>query len=148
MVNRIVEGGAAGDRGAAGDGPRGARRPARLARAQPSGPCVQHAAVVGQVFWEGSVAGSVLGSGDGLMLTLWRGLQEKDLIVPTAGSRLAGEREFAFKHVLIRDVAYSTLPKTVRARKHAEVADFIAKRGADRSEGVIAMVADHLARAV
>ena len=42
--------------------------------------------------------------------------------MPTAGSRLAGEREYAFKHVLIRDVAYSMLPKSVRCRKHVEVA--------------------------
>ena len=67
--------------------------------------------------------------------------------MPTAGSRLAGEREYAFKHVLIRDVAYSTLPKAVRARKHAEVGDFIGERAADRSEGVVAMVAEHYARA-
>ena len=67
--------------------------------------------------------------------------------MPTAGSRLAGEREYAFKHVLIRDVAYSTLPKAVRARRHAEVGEFIAARAADRSEGVVAMVAEHYARA-
>ena len=40
---------------------------------------------------------------------------------PSAGSRLAGEREYAFKHVLIRDVAYGMLPKAVRCRKHFEV---------------------------
>ena len=68
-------------------------------------------------------------------------------IVPTAGSRLAGEREYAFKHVLIRDVAYSTLPKAVRARRHAEVGAFISARAADRSEGVVAMVAEHYGRA-
>ena len=49
--------------------------------------------------------------------------------------------------MLIRDVAYSTLPKAVRARKHAEVGAFISERAADRSEGVIAMVAEHYARA-
>ena len=43
------------------------------------------------------------------------------MVVSSAGSRLAGEHEYAFKHVLIRDVAYSTLPKSVRARKHAQV---------------------------
>ena len=32
----------------------------------------------------------------------------------TRAARLAGEREFAFKHVLIRDVAYGMLPKAVR----------------------------------
>jgi class 3 adenylate cyclase/tetratricopeptide (TPR) repeat protein len=102
---------------------------------------LQSASVVGQTFWEGSVAAGrdahdVLGS-----------LADKDMIVATAGSRLTGEREYAFKHVLIRDVAYSTLPKTVRARKHAEVATFIEDRAADRTEAVIAMVADHLGRA-
>ena len=69
------------------------------------------------------------------------------MIVATAGSRLKGEREYAFKHVLIRDVAYSTLPKTVRAQKHAEVATFIEERAPERTEAVIAMVADHLGRA-
>nr|MDQ3573242.1 tetratricopeptide repeat protein [Actinomycetota bacterium] len=50
-------------------------------------------------------------------------------------------------HVLIRDVAYGTLPKKVRAQKHAEIATFIEDRAGDRGESVIAMVADHLGRA-
>ena len=54
-------------------------------------------------------------------------LEEKDLVVTSPGSRLAGEREYAFKHVLIRDVAYGMLPKAVRCRKHVEVGEFIAR---------------------
>ncbi len=105
---------------------------------------LQAASVVGQTFWEGSVGDAA----DGVDLrAALESLRGKDLVVPTAGSRLAGEREYAFKHVLIRDVAYSTLPKAVRARKHAEVGAFISTRAADRSEGVIAMVAEHYARA-
>ncbi len=106
---------------------------------------MQSAAVVGQTFWEGSVGDAGEPNMD-LRSTL-DSLRAKDLVVATAGSRLAGEREYAFKHVLIRDVAYSTLPKAVRARKHAEVGAFISERAADRSEGVIAMVADHYSRA-
>jgi class 3 adenylate cyclase/tetratricopeptide (TPR) repeat protein len=105
---------------------------------------LQAASVVGQTFWEGSVGDAA--DGADLRATL-ESLRGKDLVVPTAGSRLAGEREYAFKHVLIRDVAYSTLPKAVRARKHAEVGAFISTRAADRSEGVVAMVAEHYARA-
>jgi class 3 adenylate cyclase/predicted ATPase len=104
---------------------------------------LQNASVVGHTFWEGSLQ---RGGGGELTDTL-ASLQDKDLIIPTAGSRLAGEHEFAFKHVLIRDVAYSTLPKSVRARRHAEVGGFIEDRAADRSEGVVAMVADHYGRA-
>ncbi|MEO8091082.1 MAG: adenylate/guanylate cyclase domain-containing protein [bacterium] len=107
---------------------------------------LQHASVAGQTFWEGSIPAFSEEPGGHLGETL-ASLQDKDLIVPTAGSRLAGEHEFAFKHVLIRDVAYSTLPKAVRARRHAEVGAFIEERTADRSEGVVAMVADHYGRA-
>jgi len=107
---------------------------------------LQHAAVVGQTFWEGSLSGLEDEEGIDLQDALAT-LQEKDLVVPTAGSRLAGEHEYAFKHVLIRDVAYSTLPKAVRARKHAHVGAFIEDRAADRSDGVVGMVADHYGRA-
>src|SRR3954452_18071635 len=107
---------------------------------------LQHASVVGQTFWDGSLTGLEDEEGIDLSEAL-TGLEEKDLVVSSPGSRLAGEHEYAFKHVLIRDVAYSTLPKAVRARKHALVAAFIEDRAADRSEGVVAMVADHYGRA-
>jgi tetratricopeptide (TPR) repeat protein len=107
---------------------------------------LQHASVVGHTFWEGSLIG--LESEERVDLgTALSALQDKDLIIPSPGSRLAGEREYTFKHVLIRDVAYSTLPKAVRAGKHAEVGAFIEERSADRSEGVVAMVAEHYGRA-
>jgi predicted ATPase/class 3 adenylate cyclase len=107
---------------------------------------LQHASVVGQTFWEGSLR--VVQDEERIDLeNALSGLEEKDLVVSSAGSRLAGEHEYAFKHVLIRDVAYSTLPKSVRARKHAQVGAFIEERAADRSEGVVAMVADHYGRA-
>ena len=146
MVNRILEEGA----GAGGEALPETVHAVLAARLDAlSGPerrLLQDASVVGQTFWEGSVAPNVIEAGDDVQGVL-ASLADKDLIVGTAGSRLAGEREFAFKHVLIRDVAYSTLPKTVRARKHAEVGAFIEDRAADRSDGVIAMVADHLGKA-
>ena len=93
---------------------------------------LQHASVAGQTFWEGSIP-EVVGESRKLTETL-ASLKDKDLIVPTAGSRLAGEHEYAFKHVLLRDVAYSTLPKAVRARRHAEGGAFINYRAAHRAE--------------
>jgi tetratricopeptide (TPR) repeat protein len=107
---------------------------------------LQSASVVGQTFWEGALAATATQEGLDLGRTL-ANLQEKDLLVPTAGSRLAGEREYAFKHVLIRDVAYSMLPKSVRCRKHVEVAEFIRERAGERSDGVIGLIAEHFARA-
>jgi class 3 adenylate cyclase/tetratricopeptide (TPR) repeat protein len=107
---------------------------------------LQSASVVGQTFWEGALAATAAEEGLDLGRTL-ANLEEKDLLVPSAGSRLAGEREYAFKHVLIRDVAYSMLPKSVRCRKHVEVAEFIRGRAGERSDGVIGLIAEHFARA-
>jgi class 3 adenylate cyclase/tetratricopeptide (TPR) repeat protein len=107
---------------------------------------LQHAAVVGQTFWEGSLRDAA--SQEGLDLAeVLDALQEKDLIVPSAGSRLTGEHEYAFKHVLIRDVAYQMLPKTVRSRKHMDVGTFIEERAGERADAVVALVADHYSRA-
>jgi class 3 adenylate cyclase/tetratricopeptide (TPR) repeat protein len=107
---------------------------------------LQSASVVGQTFWEGALATTAVEEGLDLHRTL-ADLEEKDLLAPSAGSRLAGEREYAFKHVLIRDVAYSMLPKSVRCRKHVEVAEFIRERAGERSDGVIGLIAEHFARA-
>jgi class 3 adenylate cyclase/tetratricopeptide (TPR) repeat protein len=107
---------------------------------------LQSASVIGQTFWEGALVPTAQEEGLDLGETLAK-LEEKDLLVPSAGSRLAGEREYAFKHVLIRDVAYSMLPKSVRCRKHVEVAEFIRERAGERSDGVIGLIAEHFARA-
>ncbi|HEY3191703.1 MAG TPA: adenylate/guanylate cyclase domain-containing protein [Solirubrobacterales bacterium] len=107
---------------------------------------LQSASVIGQTFWEGALASTAAQEGLDLGQTL-ANLEEKDLLAPSAGSRLAGEQEYAFKHVLIRDVAYSMLPKSVRCLKHVEVAEFIRERAGDRSDGVIGLIAEHFARA-
>ena len=107
---------------------------------------VQQASVVGRTFWEDALAGVAAAEGRDLGAALLA-LQEKDIVVPEAGGRLAGEPELAFKHVLIRDVAYGMLPKAVRARKHFEVGDFIEQRAGDRSDEVVALLAEHYGRA-
>jgi class 3 adenylate cyclase/tetratricopeptide (TPR) repeat protein len=107
---------------------------------------VQHASVVGRTFWEGSLAGLARAEGRDLGRAL-RSLQEKDILAPGAEGRIAGERELAFKHVLIRDVAYGMLPKAVRSRKHFEVGAFIQERAGDRTDEVAARLAEHYGRA-
>ncbi len=107
---------------------------------------VQQASVVGRTFWESSLAPLADSEGRDLDRTLLA-LQEKDILAPGAEGRLAGERELAFKHVLIRDVAYGMLPKAVRSRKHYEVAAFIEDRAGDRSDEVVALLAEHYGRA-
>jgi predicted ATPase len=107
---------------------------------------VQQAAVVGRTFWEGSLA-PLAGSDQRQLERALLSLQEKDILAPGAESQLTGERELAFKHVLIRDVAYGMLPKVVRARKHFEVGAFIEERAGDRTDEVVSLLAEHYGRA-
>jgi class 3 adenylate cyclase/tetratricopeptide (TPR) repeat protein len=107
---------------------------------------VAHAAVVGRIFWQGALVPVAAAEGGDLQAALAT-LREKDIIVPGEGARLAGEQELAFKHVLIRDVAYTTLPKAVRARKHFEVGAFIEQRAGERRHEFVALLAEHYGRA-
>src|SRR3954468_6827829 len=108
---------------------------------------VQHAAVSGRTFWPGSLASIAQEEGADLAAAL-RSLQDKELVVPARGAGgVGGEREFAFKHVLIRDVAYGMLPKAVRARRHFEVARYVEERAGDRTDEVVALLAEHYGRA-
>jgi class 3 adenylate cyclase/predicted ATPase len=107
---------------------------------------VAHAAVLGRTFWESALEPVAAAAGADLVATL-AALRDKDIIIPGESGQIAGERELAFKHVLIRDVAYEMLPKAVRAHKHAEVGAFIERRAGERSESVVALLAEHYARA-
>jgi class 3 adenylate cyclase/tetratricopeptide (TPR) repeat protein len=145
MARRIAEGGGA----LAGDLPETVQGvlAARLDALEPfERRVVQQAAVVGRTFWEGSLAALATAEGQDLERTL-SGLQEKDILAPVPEGRLEGERELAFRHVLIRDVAYGMLPKAVRSRKHFEVGGFIEERAGDRSDEVVPLLAEHYGRA-
>jgi class 3 adenylate cyclase/tetratricopeptide (TPR) repeat protein len=106
-----------------------------------------HAAVVGRTFWEGALVGVAQEEGVGLQDVL-RSLRQKDFVLTGEGLTLGEEPELAFKHVLIRDVAYSMLPKAVRAQKHFQVAEFIEGRAGERLDEVVAILAEHYGRGV
>jgi class 3 adenylate cyclase/tetratricopeptide (TPR) repeat protein len=104
----------------------------------------QHAAVVGVTFWSGSVA-HLDGSEPELDQAL-ETLQRRDFIRAHDSSTVAGEREYSFKHVLIRDVAYGQLPKGRRAELHLRFADWV-RALPGREEELIEIVAYHLEQA-
>jgi len=109
---------------------------------------VQHAAVVGRTFWEDVLQPVAAEAGADLHEVL-ASLADKDIVEPLPGLQgdLAGVRELGFKHVLIRDVAYGMLPKSVRSRKHFEIAGFIEQRVGDRTDEVVTLLAEHYGRA-
>jgi predicted ATPase len=69
-------------------------------------------------------------------------LEFRDLIRRRRGSSAPGGEQYTFKHGLIREVAYGTLPRAARRQRHAMVAEFL--EDADRSgRDAEAMLAYH-----
>jgi class 3 adenylate cyclase/tetratricopeptide (TPR) repeat protein len=101
----------------------------------------QLASVVGLVFWSGLVS-HLQGGGNGVLETLAR-LEVRDLLHAHPESSIAHEREFAFKHALIRDVAYGRLPKRTRSDLHARCADWVSRLPGSE-EDLVEIVAYHL----
>jgi class 3 adenylate cyclase len=97
------------------------------------------ASVVGDFFWLGSL--QALGGNGSLAGTL-QSLERRDLIRRSASSRIAGDQELTFKHGLVREVAYATLPKAARRERHAVVARFI-ERAAGDPTAYAAILAHH-----
>jgi class 3 adenylate cyclase len=102
---------------------------------------LQAAAVIGRIFWTGPVYELVGGMPDFELLT------ERDFVHRRAGSSLPGEREYAIKHALTREVAYGGLPKAKRAQLHAGFARWLERSG-QRSDEHAALLAHHYAEAV
>jgi len=61
-------------------------------------------------------------------------------------SSVEGETEFAFKHALVRDVAYGQIPRAERSRKHLRAEEWIELLG--RPEDHAEMVAHHYVNAL
>jgi class 3 adenylate cyclase/tetratricopeptide (TPR) repeat protein len=105
------------------------------------------AAVVGRVFWAGAV--SEIGDRDpGDVIEVLRELSRKDLVRPIRRSSIEGEVEYAFWHVLVRDVAYRQLPRAMRAARHAAAARWIESKAPERVEDLADVLAFHYATAL
>jgi len=106
---------------------------------------LQEAAVIGRAFWADAVAHAIPGNGVADSLAV---LERKGLVVVRPMSSLSGQEEFAFRHALVRDVAYSSLPKARRARAHAEAGDWISELAGERSDEFVELVAYHYETAI
>ena len=90
---------------------------------------LQAASVIGRIFWAGPIYDLVQGADPDLRI-----LEERDFIRRRPGSTVPGDREYAIKHALTREVAYASLPKAKRARLHAAFARWIERTGEGRDE--------------
>jgi class 3 adenylate cyclase len=103
---------------------------------------LQTAAVIGRVFWGGPVCELAAGTDPGFGL-----LQDRDFVHRRAISAIEGEREYAIKHALTREVAYESLLKARRAPLHAGFAQWLERNGRGEDEHA-SLLAHHYAAAV
>jgi class 3 adenylate cyclase/tetratricopeptide (TPR) repeat protein len=102
---------------------------------------VLDASVLGKIFWRGVL--ERLGSGNGRLADILDSLEARDFVRREPSSRLEGDEEYSFKHILIREVAYSTLPKAVRRERHAAVAQLIEEFTGTRIGASASILAHH-----
>jgi class 3 adenylate cyclase len=100
---------------------------------------LQDASVIGKVFWTGALAGEGLDE-------LLHGLERKEFVRRERRTSVEGEEEYAFRHVLVRDVAYGQIPRAERAERHRRVAEWLESLG--RPDDHADMLAHHYAAAL
>jgi class 3 adenylate cyclase/tetratricopeptide (TPR) repeat protein len=108
---------------------------------------LQDAAVIGKVFWAGAVA--EMGGVDPRAVR--EGLHEmarKELLRPARRPSIEAEAEYAFWHLLIRDVAYGQIPRAARAAKHRAAAAWIERIAGERLADSAELLAYHYEQAL
>ena len=101
---------------------------------------LQNAAVMGKVFWLGALT-AIGGVDRRAAETSLHALERKEFVRRARRSSVADEAEFAFLHVLVRDVGYGQIPRAERAEKHRLAAEWIEALG--RAEDHAEMLAHH-----
>jgi len=97
---------------------------------------LQLGSVFGRAFRAAGVAALELGEAP-QVAALCENLVDRDLIRPTEGDR------FAFRHILIQEVAYGTLPRSERARLHAAAARWGESIAGEREVALAEVLAFH-----
>jgi class 3 adenylate cyclase/tetratricopeptide (TPR) repeat protein len=100
------------------------------------------AAVIGKVFWAGALV--MLGTAPRWKVEeLLVSLEHKGFIRREVLSSVARETQYAFWHLLLRDVAYGQIPRGGRAEKHRLAAEWIESLNPERAEDRAEMLAHH-----
>jgi class 3 adenylate cyclase/tetratricopeptide (TPR) repeat protein len=117
---------------------------ARIDRLEPGERAVAaYASIEGRIFHRGAVSSMLPTAERDRLTTHLLALVRKEFIRPDA-SGFAGEDSFRFVHVLIRDAAYASMPKELRADLHERFAAWLERRSGEAEE----VVGYHLEQAV
>jgi class 3 adenylate cyclase len=100
------------------------------------------AAVLGQVGWVGAL-GEVGGHPPERLDACLDRLEAKEFVQRFGRSTVAGEVQYAFRHALVRDVAYGQVVRAERAEKHRRAATWIEGLAPDRATDRAELLAYH-----
>jgi tetratricopeptide (TPR) repeat protein len=108
---------------------------------------LQDAAVMGKVFWAGSV-GAMSGRDKRDVEQALHELARKELVRPARQSSIEDDPEYAFWHLIVRDVAYEQIPRAQRATRHIKAASWLENKAAGRVEDLAEVLAYHTGEAL
>jgi class 3 adenylate cyclase/tetratricopeptide (TPR) repeat protein len=103
---------------------------------------LQHASVLGKVFWSDALA-PLSGLEEWELDERLYALERKEFVRREQRSAVAGATQYAFVHVLVRDGGYGQMPRRARAEAHLRVAEWIESLPPDRAEDRAEMLAHH-----
>jgi predicted ATPase len=106
---------------------------------------LQNAAVLGKVFWLGA-ARELARLEKRAAEEQLHALERKEFVRRERRASVTGEIEYAFRHLLVRDVAYGQIPRGTRAEKHRLAARWIEALG--RPEDHAELLAHHYVAAL
>jgi tetratricopeptide (TPR) repeat protein len=98
--------------------------------------------VIGRVVWPGALS-AIIGQPRRWVLRRLRTLEEREFLGRKRRSSVANEPEYRFRHVLIRDVAYSQIPRGRRGEMHRRTAEWLGTLSPDRAVDRAEMLAHH-----
>ena len=121
---------------------------ARLDTLAPDRKALLHdGAVVGKVFWAGVIA-SMGDRDEDFVRTGLHELARKELVRSARTSSVSEQAEYSFWHLLVRDVAYSQIPRAERGRKHVAVAEWVESMAGERVTDHAELLAYHYEQAL
>ncbi|MFL5678156.1 MAG: AAA family ATPase [Chloroflexota bacterium] len=107
---------------------------------------IERASVVGKEFAHRDVSELTPAEGRPAVPGQLMGLVRKELIRPDPRAERGGET-YRFRHLLVRDAAYDSLPKLERAELHERFADWLERTAGDRLADLDEIVGYHLDQA-
>jgi tetratricopeptide (TPR) repeat protein len=98
------------------------------------------AAIFGEVFWVNGLRAIL---GDDAEIDEWLPvLAQREVVIPKHDTKFADEKEYAFRHALMREAAYALWGDVERERAHRAAGDWLERQGEDNA----LLLAEHFRR--